>query len=192
MAVQETDRKEAQANRVCVGVVVGAHGVKGMLRVRSFTENPADVAAYGPVSDEEGGRVFDLVVEGSVKDALLVRATGIEDRDAALALKGTLLYVPRDVLPETEEGEYYHGDLIGLRAETAEGQHLGKVRGVHNFGASDILEIGIESGATVMIPFTLEAVPEVDLEGGRVIIDAEADVLSEEQANLHAGNGKHG
>ncbi|MCE2509620.1 MAG: ribosome maturation factor RimM [Alphaproteobacteria bacterium] len=192
MAAQKNHRNEAQASRVCVGVVTGAHGVKGMLRVRSFTENPVDLAAYGPVSYEEGGRVLDLVVEGSVKDALLVRAAGVEDRDAALALKGTLLYVPRAALPETEEDEYYHGDLIGLAAEAMDGHSLGIVRGVHNFGAGDILEIGAESGATVMVPFTQAAVPEVDLEGGRVTVDLTAGGLAEEGADLSTGNGKHG
>ncbi len=192
MVAQKIHRNEAHTDRVCIGVVTGAHGVKGMLRVRSFTEDPMDVAAYGPVSDEAGSRSFEFTVEGSAKDVLLVRTPDIQDRDAALALKGMLLYVPRAALPEPADDEFYHGDLIGLRVEALDGHCLGSVRGVHNFGAGDILEIGAESGATAMVPFTLEAVPEVDLEGGRVIVDLAAGILSEEKAAFEKGNGNDG
>ena len=170
----------AQAGRICVGAIVGAHGVKGTLRVRSFTENPEDITAYGPATDEAGDRVFDLSIEGRAKDDLLVRAVGISDRDAAQALKGTRFYVPRAALPEPEDGEYYHGDLIGLRVEDGDGNALGSVRGVHNFGAGDVLEIGAESGATLMVPFTHQAAPEIDLKAGRMRVSPEAG--SESQA----------
>jgi len=172
-------RPEPQETRVSVGVIVGAHGVKGVLRVRSFTENPEDLMAYGPLTDETGERVFDLSVEGRVKRDLLARLAGVAERDGANALKGTLLYVSRAALPETDEDEYYHGDLIGLRVEDQSGANLGRVRGVHNFGAGDILEIGIESGKTSMVPFTRLAVPEIDLKAGRVVVDLEAGGLAD-------------
>ena len=172
--VEKRPAHNAQADRICVGAIVGAHGVKGTLRVRSFTETPEDITAYGPATDEAGDRVFDLSIEGRAKDDFLVRAVGIDDRDAAQALKGTRLYVPRAALPEPEAGEYYHGDLIGLRVEDGDGNALGNVRGVHNFGAGDVLEIGAESGPTLMVPFTHQAAPEIDLKAGRMRVNPEA------------------
>lgn len=178
MIAEKRPSREEPAARVCIAVIIGAHGVRGMLRVRSFAENPENVTAYGPVTDETGERVFKLAIEGRGKGDLLVRTPGIADRDAALALKGTLLYVARAALPEPEADEFYHGDLIGLRVEDRDGTDLGRVRGVHNFGAGDILEVGIESGATAMIPFTHQAVPEIDLDAGRVLVDPDACGLS--------------
>jgi len=192
MVVQKNHRNEGYADRVCIGVVVGAHGVRGMLRVRSFTEDPMDMAAYGPVSDERGNRIFELNIKGNSKDVLLIHTPDIKDRDAALALKGMLLYVPRAALPEPAKDEFYHGDLIGLRVEALGGHCLGSVIGVHNFGAGDILEIGAEGGAATMIPFTLKAVPEVDLEGSRVIVDLGASMPSEERGALRKEGGDDG
>jgi len=164
--------------RVCLGVIAGPHGVSGLVRVKSFTEVPEDLASYGPLSDEQGRRRFDLTVTGRVKDALLARIEGIGDRDRAQALKGTRLYAPREVLPALEEEEtYYHADLLGLAAEDREGRPLGRVTAVHNFGAGDILELdGKERGRSLMIPFTRAAVPVVDLEKGRVVVDPPAEI----------------
>jgi 16S rRNA processing protein RimM len=160
--------------RVCVGVIAGAHGVKGAARVKSFTAEPAAIAAYGPMWDDEGRRRFELEVIGQVKGAVLVRIAGVTDRDAAEALKGVRLYVDRAVLPALEEEEFYHADLVGLAAELADGTSLGEVRAVHNFGAGDVLEVQPRDGASVMVPFTRAAVPVVDIAGGRIVIDPEA------------------
>ncbi len=161
--------------RVCLGVITGAHGVRGLVRVKSFTEVPEDVAAYGPLSDEDGTRVLTLAVTGRSKDALLARVEGVVDRDQALALKGTRLYVPRDVLPALEEDEtYYHADLLGLAAEDPEGRPLGRVKAVHNFGAGDLLEL--DGGGARLVPFTRQAVPVVDLDGGRLVVEPPEEV----------------
>lgn len=162
--------------RVCVGVVKGAHGVRGLVRVKPFTEVPEDIAAYGPLGDESGEKLYRLTVSGRAKDTLLVRIEGIGDRDQAQALAGTRLYVARAALPKVEEAEtFYHADLIGLRAEDREGRPLGRVKAVHNFGAGDILELeGGPDGADAMVPFTRAAVPLVDLDGGRVVIEPPA------------------
>ncbi|HJN22465.1 MAG TPA: ribosome maturation factor RimM [Rhodospirillales bacterium] len=155
---------------VCLGVVSGARGLKGDVRIKSFTANPGDIGAYGPVCDETGERLFNLRVTGRAKDQVIARLKGIDDRDAALALKGLKLHVPRGALPEPESGEYYHADLVGLRADLVGGGTLGRVRAVHDFGGGASLEIGGGPLGTVMAPFTRAAVPEVDLAGGRLVI----------------------
>lgn len=169
------------AGRVCVGIFTGARGLKGDLRVKSFTANPEDVGAYGPVEDEKGERRFVLRVTGRAGDQVVVRVDGVADRTAAERLKGVQLYVARTVLPEPDEDEFYHADLIGLRAERAgaEGADalLGRVKAVYDFGGGDMLEIERADGGTVMVPFTRAVVPTVDLAGGRLVVVATDDLL---------------
>ncbi len=155
--------------RVCIGVVVGAHGVKGAVRVKSFTERPGDIAAYGPVEDEPGRRRFALRAVGEGRGSVLVEIDGVGDRDAALALKGTRLFVPRAALPAAGEDEFYPGELVGLRAELGDGTQLGPVTGVFDFGAGDLIEVTGPTGA-MLLPFTRAAVPLVDLAAGRVVV----------------------
>lgn len=159
------------ADRVCLGAVTGAHGVRGLVKVKPFTENPDDVAAYGPVEDEPGGRRFALAVTGRQKDAVIVRVDGVTDRDAAEALRGTRFYVARSALPEPADGEFYHADLIGLAVVTAGGETLGRVTAMHDFGAGDLIEYVGADGKPRMLPFTEAAVPEVDIAGGRIVVD---------------------
>ncbi len=154
---------------VCVGVITGAKGVKGRVRIKSFTEDPAKVAAYGPVSDEAGGRRMKLMVEEVSKATVTARIAGIGDRTAAEALKGCRLYVDRDRLPPPQEDEFYYCDLIGLAAVLPDGETLGPVCAVHNFGAGDVLEIERDGDkGTVMVPFTRQVVPVIDFKA-RVI-----------------------
>ncbi|MGF1629259.1 MAG: ribosome maturation factor RimM [Kiloniellaceae bacterium] len=156
--------------RVCLGVMVGAHGVRGLVKVKSFTENPADVAAYGPVSDSDGRRRWRLQVTGQAKGVVLVRVEGVTDREAAQALHGTELYVERAILPVLDEEEtFYHADLIGLRVENGEGRSLGSVRAVENYGAGDLLDIAGPDGQGFLLAFTRAAVPLVDIAGGRLV-----------------------
>lgn len=157
-------------DRVCVGVVVGAHGVRGSLRVKPFTEDPAAVAAYGSVEDEAGERRFRLKVTGLAKGVVTVTAHGVADRDAAEALKGTRLYVARSRLPAPEEDEFYYSDLVGLAAELADGTALGTVKGVFDFGAGDVIELALADGRTEMLPFTRVVVPVVDVAAGRLVV----------------------
>jgi 16S rRNA processing protein RimM len=156
--------------RICLGAVTGAHGIRGQVKVKPFTEDPADVAAYGPVEDESGARRFTLTVAGTHKDTVIVRVQGVDDRDAAEALRGTRFYVARDVLPEPEDGAFYHADLIGLAVVTAAGENLGRVTGVFDFGAGDLIEFAGVDGKPRMLPFNETVVPEVDLEGGRLVV----------------------
>ncbi len=163
-------------DRVCVGAITGVRGLRGEVRIKSFTADPADVAAYGPVSVEEGDRSFDIRVTARVKDRIIARLAGVDDRTAAEELKGTKLYVPRSALPEADDGTYYLSDLVGLRAETATGRKLGRVRAVHNFGAGDVVEIAGDGKAGLMVPFTHAAVPEVDIEHGRIVVEPPPEI----------------
>jgi 16S rRNA processing protein RimM len=167
----------ARDRRVCVGIVTGAHGVRGAVRLKSFTAEPEDVARYGPLEDETGGRRFALRIVGSAKGVLIATIAGLDDRDRAEALRGLRLYLPRAALPPPEEEEYYHADLIGLTAMLADGTALGTVRAVYDFGAGDTLEIERAGGPPLMVPFTRAIVPVVDLDAGRLVIDPPPGLL---------------
>jgi 16S rRNA processing protein RimM len=161
---------EMRAAMVCVAQVATAHGVRGALKLRCFTEAPDGAAAYGPLCDERGRELFSVRVVGRAPGGVIAEVEGIRDRDAALALRGTRLYVPRERLPEPEEGEFYHEDLVGLAARTPEGEPLGRVTAVHDFGAGELLEVELASGGSELVPFTHEAVPDIDLAGGHVTV----------------------
>ena len=171
-AVPAEPAARGRAETVCLGRIVGAHGVRGIVRIRSHTANPDDLTAYGALSDETGARRFAVTVTGHVKGLLLARVDGVDDRDAAEALRGTDLYVPRAALPPTEGEEYYHVDLLGLRAEREDGTQLGQVSAVHDHGAGPIVEIQPPDGPSTLVPFTRERVPAVDIEGGRMVVAA--------------------
>ncbi len=171
-------------DRVCLGVVAGAHGVRGLVRIKSFTAEPLDIGSYGPLSDVRGRRTFDLTIKGQVKGAVLVAIAGIADRDKAQALHGTNLYVSRSVLPEPEdEEEFYNADLIGLRVEDDSGAVLGSVKAMHNFGGGDLLEVLPDVGKSWLLPFTKQVVPVVDLAGNRVVVELPEEVETGESAS---------
>lgn len=161
------------SDRVCIGAVAGAFGVRGELRLKSFTAEPSDVATYGPVETEDGSQSHTITLTGqATKGAVIARLSGVTTKEQADALRGARLYVHRDRLPALPDDEYYHADLIGLEVFDTGGALLGRVKSVQNHGASDLLEIhgpGLKS--TVLLPFTLDAVPTVDLAGGRIVAD---------------------
>jgi len=167
---------------ICLGVIVAAHGVRGLVKIKSFTADPEDLTAYGPLQDESGTRRFEIELAGRVKDLLLGHVAGVADRDAAAALKGTRLYVDRAALPEPEEETFYHADLVGLRVEDENGASLGCVVAVQNFGAGDLIEVQPEKGATRLLPFTRAVVPVVDIAGGRLVVRPPVEVAAEEDA----------
>lgn len=160
---------------VCVGAFAGAHGVRGQVRLKSFTAAPDDVVRYRPLTDQDGKREFKVTLVGTAKDAFVARVDGVTTREQAAALAGTRLYVPRSALPAAAEDEFYHADLIDLRVETVDGTVLGKVAALHDFGAGDMLEIRTDDGRSRLIPFTRAAVPQVDLVQGRVVVDPPAE-----------------
>ncbi|MBT3535800.1 MAG: 16S rRNA processing protein RimM [Rhodospirillaceae bacterium] len=162
--------------RLLLGEIVAAHGIKGLVKVRCFTETPEDIVAYGPLRDGAGA-VVELSLRGPAKAGVLAALPGVRDRNGAEALKGTKLFVARSMLPElpAEGEEYYYADLVGLAVELIDGTAFGEVKAMHDFGAGDVLELApkdTDQGPqeTIMIPFNRQAVPEIDLAKGRLVI----------------------
>ncbi len=166
------------ARPVLVGAIVGAFGVRGEVRLKSFCAEPAAIADYGPLTGRSPEQRFEILSLRPIKGGFAARIRGIETREQAEALRGTPLHVPRERLPETGEEEYYHADLIGLEVVDPGGARLGRVVGVHDFGAGDLLEIAMPGRRqTVLAPFTREVVPTVDLAAGRIVLDAPEGLL---------------
>jgi 16S rRNA processing protein RimM len=168
------------AEQICIARIGAAHGVRGAVKLWTFTEDPLAVKAYGPLVTKDGARQFELTHVREAKGHLVATLKGITTRDAAERLNGVELYVAREKLPATGEGEYYHADLIGLAAVTPADQPLGRVIAIHNFGAGDIIEIAPPHGASLLLPFTNAVVPSVDLKGGRVVIELPNEIEGEE------------
>lgn len=160
----------SQKPQVCIARIGAAHGVRGAVKLWTFTEDPFAVIDYGPLASKDGARSFEVADARQVKDHLVATLKGVTTREAAERLNGVELYVARDKLPDTEAGEFYHADLIGLEAIDETGAPVGRVLAVHNFGAGDIIEIAPPSGPTLLLPFTDAVVPTVDLSAGRVVV----------------------
>lgn len=157
--------------RICVGAIAGAFGVRGEVRLKSFTATPEDIEQYNPLFSEDGTQSFRVSLIGQTKNGFTARLTGVQTKEDADALKGMRLFVDREVLPDLPDDEFYHADLIGLDVHDTGGTRLGRVENVLNHGASDLLEIKPDMGDTVLLPFTVAAVPTVDLKAGRIVAD---------------------
>lgn len=155
---------------ILLGVVIGAQGLKGEVKVKTFTGSPDALGAYGPLH-ARNGRSFEVTHARATRaDIAVVGLAGVADRTAAERLKGVELYVAREALPHPDEDEFYHSDLIGLAAYDAEGRIFGKVAALHNFGAGDVIAIVKPDGDEIFLPFTREIVPMVDVAGGRIVV----------------------
>lgn len=160
------------SDQICVGAIAGAFGVQGEVRLKSFTADPEAIADYAPLSTEDGSASFEVQITRAIPQGFAARLTGIRSKEQADALRGTRLFAPRDRLPSLQTDEYYHADLIGVAVFDTGGVELGRVKAVLNHGASDLLEILVPGqSATILLPFTLAAVPTVDLGAGRIIAD---------------------
>ncbi|MCG6882423.1 MAG: ribosome maturation factor RimM [Silicimonas sp.] len=158
--------------RVCVGAIAGSFGVKGEVRLKSFCAEPEDIASYGPLTDERGGERWDIRITRPIKNGFAARLSGVSTKETADALRGTRLYAPRDALPNLPDDEFYHADLIGLTVLDTGGAEIGRIKAILNHGAGDLLEIVAEGQPqTVLLPFTKECVPTVDLTASRAIAD---------------------
>ncbi|MGB8186806.1 MAG: ribosome maturation factor RimM [Pseudolabrys sp.] len=160
------------ANRICVARIGAAHGVRGEVKLWSFTEDPAAVAHYGPLETQDGSRCFEIEALRAAKDHFVARIAGVNDRDAAEKLRNIELYIPRARLPKIEEADtFYHADLVGLDAITPDGARVGTVHALHNFGAGDIIEIApAEGGDPLMLPFNETTVPKIDVAARQVVV----------------------
>src|SRR5205085_2363270 len=162
--------------RVLIAQIGAAHGVRGEVRLKTFTEDPLSVARYGALESEDGTQRFEIETVRPAKDMLVARLKGVSDRNAAEALTNVRLYVARDKLPKAADDEFYHADLVGLAAVTPNGEAVGTVKAVHNFGAGDLLEIEpVTGGATLMLPFTEATVPAVDIAGRKIVVEPPVD-----------------
>jgi 16S rRNA processing protein RimM len=164
------------AGQICIARIGAAHGVRGAVKLWTFTEDPFAVQSYGPLTTKDGSRQFEVATAREAKGHLVATLKGIATREDAERLNGIELYVDRAKLPAPEEDEYYHADLIGLAAVTAGDEPLGRVIAIHNFGAGNIIEIAPPHGATLLLPFTNAVVPSVDLAAGRVVIELPAEI----------------
>jgi 16S rRNA processing protein RimM len=162
--------------QICIARIGAAHGVRGAVKLWTFTEDPLAVQRYGPLVTKDGARQFELTSAREAKGHLVATLKGVATREDAERLNGLELYVARDQLPATGENEFYHADLIGLTALTTGNEPLGRVVAIHNFGAGDIIEIAPPSGVTMLLPFTNAVVPSVDLSGGRVVIQLPEEI----------------
>lgn len=161
----------AEGEKIMVGAIAGAFGVQGEVRLKSFCAEPEAIASYGPLFAEDGRR-FRVTLSRPIPGGFAARLSGIASREAAEALKGTALYVGRDRLPALGDDEFYHADLIGLLVLDTGGAPVGRVAAVHNHGAGDLLEVSRPGPkSAVLLPFTREIVPTVDLASGRIIAD---------------------
>jgi 16S rRNA processing protein RimM len=166
---------------VLLGVVIGAQGLKGEVKVKTFTETPDKLGAYGPLHAKDGRALTIETLRTHKTDEAVVRFREIADRTAAETLKGTELFVSRDALPPPDADEFYHADLAGLRAEDTLGRAIGTVRSVHDFGAGTVIEIVRDDGDEVFLPFTHEVAREIDIKGGRIVIAEPEDIEAEKE-----------
>ena len=168
-------------DRVCVGAIAGAFGLKGEVRLKSFCATPAAIADYAPLFTETSPTGISVTITGAIKNGFSARLSGVETKEQAEKLRGAQLFADRDKLPGLTDDEFYHADLIGLSVIDTGGQQLGTVNAVLNYGASDLLEVCLTEGsATVLVPFTRDVVPTVDLTAGRIIIDPPAGLFPDD------------
>ena len=167
---------------IAVGRVAGAFGVRGEVRITSFTQEPLALARFGALKRQDGSPGLTILSARDAKGSIICRCAGIETKDQADALRGLRLFIPREALPPAEEDEFYLADLIGLAVVTPEGEALGRVKSVQDFGAGDILEITpAEGGPTWYLAFTRDAVPEVDIAGGKLVAIRPTEIVGDEE-----------
>ena len=171
------------ARRIRVARIGAAHGIRGEVKLWSFTEDPLAVTSYGPLETEDGARRFEIEAARPAKDHLVARLKGVADRDAAETLRNTDLFVPRDRLPPIEDADtYYHADLVGVAAVGEDGTTLGTITAIHNFGAGDLIEIAPAGGGEpLLVPFTDATVPSIDLKAGRVVVVPPDEIEAKEE-----------
>ncbi len=168
------------AGDILLGVVIGASGLKGAVKVKTFTGEPAAIGRYGDLHSKAGRRFAIASAAASKGDEVVVQFADVHDRSAAEALKGTELFVSRGSLPAVDDGEYYHADLLGLRCEDSDGRFIGTLKAIHNFGAGDVIEVEAPDGSDLMLSFNRDTVPLVDVKAGRIVVAVPTDDVAEQ------------
>ena len=170
-------------NKVCLGAIVGVHGIKGEVKVKCFSDNEKNFNSYGVFTDKDGNKTFEAKSVGHSKDLLRVKIKGVDDRNTAETLVGTGLYVSRDVLPQLKEEEFYHADLIGLTAKNTSDEVVGEVNALYNFGAGDLIELKMTDGSLEMLPFNKQYVPVIDITNRFIIVEMMQFAADEDDGN---------
>ena len=165
---------------LCVGAIAGAFGVKGETRLKSFCADPEAIAEYAPLTDETGKKTFTVEILRPVKGGFAALLGGITTREQAESMRGLRLFAPRDRMPDLPSDEYYHSDLMGLAVYDTGGVELGEITTVADYGGGDFIEVKLKKGKLLLVPFTQEAVPTVDLTAGRIVIDPPEDAAEPE------------
>lgn len=173
--------------RVCLGVITSPHGIRGGVKIKTYTQDPQNLTAYGPLSDETGKLYTIYIQDIRTTDSLTAIIDGVTDRNGAELLRGVHLFVDRDRLPKTDEEEFYHSDLINLMVKDVAGAEIGYVKAVHNFGAGDILEVITSNRASYMVPFRKEFVPTVDITCKQLVITAKALLTFDQTSDDEGG-----
>lgn len=157
---------------ICIAVITSAHGIRGAVKIRSFTSNPEDIENYSPLYNVDGSKEYNLKILSDTGDLFIAEIEGIKNRNEAEILRGAELYIYRDMLPEVDEDEFYYEDLIGLQARDIKGVSMGIVLAVYNYGAGDVVEVKLnDRKETELFAFTKEIVPEINISGGYIVID---------------------
>ena len=170
-------------DKVCLGAIVGVHGIRGEVKVKSFSSDEKNLTRYGLLSNDKGDKRFELKIVGHSKELLRCKIKGVDDRTTAETLIGTGLYIDRALLPELKDEEFYHTDLIGLEVKNSSSEVLGQVNALYNFGAGDILEIKMNNGSLEMVPFTKSFVPVINIKDGYIIVEMIHFVEDEAEGN---------
>ena len=170
-------------DKVCLGAIVGVHGIRGEVKVKSFSSDEKNLTRYGLLSNDKGDKRFELKIVGHSKELLRCKIKGVDDRTTAETLIGTGLYINRALLPELKDEEFYHTDLIGLEVKNSSSEVLGQVNALYNFGAGDILEIKMNNGSLEMVPFTKSFVPVINIKDGYIIVEMMHFVEDEAEGN---------
>ena len=171
--------KSLDQKRICVGAIVGSHGLNGYVKIKSFMVVPEDIVAYGPLTDKQGKRSFNLELISSNKKGFVAKISGVNDRNTSDAMRGIELYLSRDLLPDLEGNEFYYSDLIGLRVEKPSGEMIGIIGMIDNYGAGEIIEVDLVDGGKEMYKLSPEVVPEIDLKNGRFVVVPPIEVFAE-------------
>lgn len=175
------------SNRLLMGIIGGAHGIKGEVRITPYTQDPEAIAAYGPLETDRPGLTVTIASLRVQKTVVIARLKGVADRNAAELLNGVSLFVDRSRLPDTEdEDDFYHADLLGLQARLEDGTVIGTVTAIPNFNAGDLIEIrNGQSGDTYLYPFTKAVVPTIHIEQGflTIVVPTETEWGEEEEPN---------